>query len=31
VGLLMGVIALQLMRTNKRFLIGGWVHGWLAG
>jgi hypothetical protein len=24
VGVLMGGIALQLMRTNKRFLIGGW-------
>jgi hypothetical protein len=30
VGLLMGVIALQLMRTNKRFLIGGWVGGWVV-
>ena len=30
VGLLMGMIALQLMRTNKRFLIGGWVAAWAS-
>lgn len=27
VGVLMGAIAVQLMRTNKRFLIGGWPPG----
>lgn len=29
VGVLMGCIAVQLMRTNKRFLIGG-SSGWVG-